>query len=289
MPHAPQPSDGTAGLPGAELRVHEDAIRANARYFARLTRGRLMAVLKADAFGHGPVASTVVEEGATSLGVASIDEALALRRGGAAVPILSWLNAIDADFASAVSELIDLGVASVEALHAITRAAHRLGGRARVHLHVDLGMSRDGAPASEWWSLCEPARVAEHDGHVQVIGVMGHMSCADRSEDPQNTRERLLFMAAVRSARHRGLAPAVTHLAATAATITGAGGDHDLHRIGAGLYGIDPSQTGRGVVLNEVNTTPGLTEHSQVPRMFAAVGLGYTALIDQLLDAAVAR
>jgi D-alanine--D-alanine ligase len=57
----------------------------------------------------------------------------------------------------------------------------------------------------------------------------------------------------------------------------------------AGVARFDFFVTGRGVVLNEVNTTPGLTEHSQVPRMYAAVGLGYSALIDQLLDAAVAR
>lgn len=225
--------------------MDEEAIRANTRYFTRLTRGRVMAVLKADAFGHGPIASAVVEEGATSLGVASIDEALALRRSGVDVPILSWLNAVDADFLSAVSQRIDLGVASIEALYAIRRAAHSLRRPARLHLHVDLGMSRDGAPASEWRSLCELARMAEREGHVQVIGVMGHMSCADRPEDPQNLRERLLFGAAIRSARHRGLAPAVTHLAATAATITAAGGSHDLHRIGAGLYGIDPSRTSR--------------------------------------------
>jgi D-alanine-D-alanine ligase len=57
----------------------------------------------------------------------------------------------------------------------------------------------------------------------------------------------------------------------------------------AGVARFDFFVTGRGVVLNEVNTTPGLTEHSQVPRMFAAVGVGYAALIYQLLDAAVAR
>ncbi|GAB3153812.1 alanine racemase [Microbacterium neimengense] len=256
-----------------ELRVDEDAIRANTRYFTRLTCDRVMAVLKADAFGHGPIASAVVEEGATSLGVASIDEALALRRSSVDVPILSWLNAMDADFASAVSERIDLGVASVEALHAITRAARRLGRPARLHLHVDLGMSRDGAPASEWRSLCELARMAEREGHVQVIGLMGHMSCADRPDDPQNVRERVLFGAAIRSARHRGLAPTVSHLAATAATITGVGGDHDLHRIGAGLYGIDPSQTSHELRFALSLHAPVVS----VRRVGARVSVGYGA------------
>ncbi|MDR6198545.1 alanine racemase [Microbacterium sp. SORGH_AS428] len=272
MPYASRPrADAVISTP--ELSVDEDAIRANARYFTRLTRGRLMAVLKADAFGHGPVASAVVEEGATSLGVASIDEALALRRSGVDVPVLSWLNPIGADFLSAVSERVDLGVASADALHATVRAAHRLGRRARLHLHADLGMTRDGAPASEWRSLCELARTAERQGHVQIVGIMGHMSCADRPDHPQNLRERLRFDAAVRSARHRGLAPAVTHLAATAATITGVGGDHDLHRIGAGLYGIDPSRTSRELRFALALRAPVISAR----RVGADVGVGYGA------------
>jgi alanine racemase len=272
MPNASD-SRADAGRSGAELLVHEDAIRSNVRYFTRLTRGRLMAVLKADGFGHGPLAPVVIEEGASSLGVVSIDEALVLRRSGAEVPILSWLNPIDADFASAVAEHIDLGVASVDALQAIARAARRVGRRARLHLHVDLGMSRDGAPASAWRSLCVLARMAEQEGHAHVVGIMGHMSCADRQNDPHNLRERLLFAAAVRSARRIGLAPAVTHLAATAATITGVGGEHDLHRIGAGLYGIDPSHTTRELRF-------ALSLHAPVisaRRVDARVSVGYGA------------
>lgn len=253
--------------------MHEDAIRANARHFSRLTRGHLMAVMKADAFGHGPVASAVIEEGATALGAASIDEGLALRRSGLDVPILSWLNPIDADFASAVSERIDLGVADADLLHAIVRVAHRLGRPARLHLHADLGMSRDGAPASEWRTLCELARMAERRGHAQVVGIMGHMSCADRPDDPQNLRERLRFDAAVRSARHRGLSPAVTHLAATSATLAGVGGEHDLHRVGAGLYGIDPSHTSHELRFALSLRAPVISAR----QVGAGVGVGYGA------------
>ncbi|WP_065964641.1 alanine racemase C-terminal domain-containing protein [Curtobacterium sp. UCD-KPL2560] len=72
---------------------------------------------------------------------------------------------------------------------------------------------------------------------------MGHMSSADRPGDGRDTREVLLFRNAVRSARRRGLGPLVRHLAATAATITGAADGFDLHRVGAGLFGIDPSGT----------------------------------------------
>ncbi|ROS77818.1 alanine racemase [Curtobacterium sp. PhB130] len=226
-----------------ELTVHDDAIRANTAYFTALTGGRVMAVLKADGFGHGDVARAVLAAGARSIGVTSIDEALRLRAAAVHAPVLSWLNPVDADFESAIAADIDLAVSSPALLHAIGRAALRVRQRARVHLHVDVGMARDGAPADTWASLCELASGSQRAGAVRVVGLMGHMSSADRPEHEQNRRERLVFANAVRTARRRGLAPSVRHLAATAATITGVGAGYDLHRIGAGLFGIDPSHT----------------------------------------------
>lgn len=226
-----------------QLVVHDDAIRANTAHFAARTGGHLMAVLKADAFGHGAIARSVVEAGATSIGVTTVDEALVVRSGVADVPVLSWLNPVDGDFEAAVLADVDLAVSSVELLSAVGRAAMGIGRRARVHLHVDVGMARDGAAPDVWPALCTAARELQHHGVVRVVGVMGHMSCADQPDDPQNTRERLVFANAVRTARRRGLTGFVSHLAATAATLTGVGSGYDLHRIGAGLFGIDPSNT----------------------------------------------
>lgn len=227
----------------SELRVHDDAVRANTAVFAAATGGRLMAVLKADAFGHGPVVRAVLEAGARSVGVTSVDEALTIRVAGVTVPVLSWLNGVDADFDAAVRTDADLAVAGREVLQAVAGAAARCGRPARVHLHVDVGMAREGCPFTDWPVLCDLARELQGVGAIVVVGVMGHMSSADRPADPQNVRERLLFRNAVRTARRRGLRPGVTHLAATAATLTGVGDGFDLHRIGAGLFGIDPSGT----------------------------------------------
>jgi alanine racemase len=227
----------------SELRVHDDAVRANTAVFAAATGGRLMAVLKADAFGHGPVVRAVLEAGARSVGVTSVDEALAIRVAGVTLPVLSWLNGVDADFDAAVRTDVDLAVAGREVLQAVAGAAARCGRPARVHLHVDVGMAREGCPVTDWPVLCDLARELQGVGAIVVVGVMGHMSSADRPADPQNVRERLLFRNAVRTARRRGLRPRVTHLAATAATLTGVGDGFDLHRIGAGLFGIDPSGT----------------------------------------------
>ena len=227
----------------SELVVHDDAVRANTAFFAERISGRLMAVLKADAFGHGAVARTVVAAGARSIGVTSIAEALAVRAEGVVVPVLSWLNPVDADFGAAVLADVDMAVPSTAVLAAVAHAGRVVGRRARVHLHVDVGMARDGCPPGAWAALCALACEFEAAGDIRVVGVMGHMSSADLPEDRQNDRERLVFRNAVRTARRRSLRPAVTHLAATAATLTGVGDGHDLHRIGAGLFGIDPSGT----------------------------------------------
>jgi alanine racemase len=251
--------------------VHDDAVRANTAHFAALTGGRLMAVLKADGFGHGRLASSVIASGARSLGVTSVEEALALRAEGVRVPVLSWLNPPGADLEGAVRAHVDLAVPGPELLHAAARAARAVGRPARVHLHVDVGMARDGCPPAGWRALCDLARELRAAGTVRVVGAMGHMSCADRPGDEQNDRERLVFASALTSARRRGLVPAVAHLAATAATLTGAGSGFDLHRIGAGLVGIDPSGTSDAL-------RPALSLTSQVVssrEVAAGTGVGY--------------
>jgi alanine racemase len=261
----------------SELVVHDEAIRANTAYFASATGGRLMAVLKADAFGHGAIAHSVLEAGATSIGVTSIDEALALRADGVSAPILSWLNPVDADFAAAVLADVDLAVSSPVLLHAVAQTAARLGRRARVHLNIDVGMAREGAPVEAWPALCAMARELEHLGSLHVVGVMAHMSCADRPGHPQNRRERLLFENAVRTARRRGLAPSVTHLAATAATLTGVAEGFELHRIGAGLFGIDPSGTSRELLPALSLTTHVVTSREVGPGTGIGYGLDHVA------------
>ncbi|MCW1249294.1 alanine racemase [Acaricomes phytoseiuli] len=229
--------------PASELIIHDDAIRANTARFHALSHGRLMAVVKADAFGHGDIVPSVLQSGADSIGVTSIEEALRLRGQGISAPILSWLNTPESDFASALRANIDLAVPNGELLYAVARAAHTEGTTARVHLHIDVGTGRDGCPARDWANLCALARQYEAALTVRVVGIMGHMSCADDPTNGQNMRERLVFQNAIRTARRGALNPSHLHLAATAATLTGVGDGFGFHRIGAGLFGIDPSHT----------------------------------------------
>jgi alanine racemase len=225
------------------LTVDLDAVASNTRLLADRAAGELMAVVKADGFGHGAVdvARTALANGATRLGVTTLDEAWPLRDAGLAVPLLSWLNPVDADYATATARDIDVAVPSLQHLAAVSAAA----GRARVHLHVDAGMARDGADPASWAALCRAARRAEHRGEIEVVGVMGHLGCADEPDDECNALGRTRFAWALETARAVGLRPRDRHLAATAATLTDPRSHHTMSRVGAGLVGIDPSRSTR--------------------------------------------
>ena len=229
----------------ATLEVDLAAIAANALLITRRTHAELMAVVKADGFGHGAadVARTVLAYGATRLGVTSVEEALSLRRAGIRAPLLSWLNPLGADFAGAIVADIDLAVPSREHLDAVLAAGAPGATAARVHLQLDTGMARDGAEPSAWPGLCRAARHAELQGRLRVVGVMGHLACADQPAHPANEAGRTRFAWGLSVARSVGLRPTLRHLAATAATLTDPRSHHTMVRVGAGLVGIDPTGT----------------------------------------------
>lgn len=257
----------TATLPRATLQVDLGAVTANVRTIGRRTAGELMAVVKADGFGHGQVdvARAALAGGATRLGVTGIDEARPLRAAGLTQRILSWLNPLDADFTAALDLNVELAVPGLDHLHAIARAAPG----ARVHLHLDTGMGRDGAEPAQWDRLCRAARRVE----VHVVGIMGHLPCADRPGHAANARGRHRFGWGLRVARAAGLRPADRHLAATAATLSDPLSHHTMSRIGAGLVGIDESGT---VPLRPALTlTAPLVTVRSVPAG-TAVGYGHT-------------
>ena len=128
-----------------------------------------MAVVKADGFGHGAVdvARTALAHGATSLGVTSLAEAWPLRDAGLEAPLLSWLNPVDADFATAVERRRRPRRAEPSSTSRPSAAAP---GCARVHLHLDVGMARDGASPAEWPGCAAAARSAERRGQLEVVG-----------------------------------------------------------------------------------------------------------------------
>ena len=252
----------------SSLTVDLEAVAANTRLFAAKSTRGLMAVVKAEGFGHGAadVARTALSAGATRLGVTSLDEALALRAEGLTAPVLSWLNPVDADWSAACGADIDVAVPGVEHLEAV---AHKAPG-SRVHLHLDTGLARDGAAPAEWGALCMAARRAESQGRVRIVGLMGHLPCADEAGHTTTALGRARFAWALAAARGFGLRPAEHHLAATAAALTDPASHHSYCRVGAGLVGIDPSRTTqlRGAL---TLTAPLVT----VREVRAGTGVGY--------------
>lgn len=266
---------------GAALQVDVTAIAHNTRLLAERAGGALMAVVKADGFGHGAtrVAQTALRNGASCIGVTSVAEAVALRADGITAPILSWLNPLDGDFAGALRHDVDLAVPSREHLAAIVDAATRACRPARLHLQLDVGMARDGAAPMAWARLCQEARRAEQAGTVRVVGLMGHLACADEPDHPANARARDRFTWGLAIARRHGLQPPLRHLAATSATLTDPLSHHTLCRVGAGLVGIDPSRTSDALRWAMTLTAPVVSVREVIPG--TQVGYGHTWTADR--------
>lgn len=235
----------TAALDTATARATVDlsAITANvAELRRRAGKAAVMAVVKADAYGHGlvPCADAAVRGGATWLGVAQLVEALALRRAGVQERLLSWLSIPGADFAAALSADIDLSASAPWTLGEIAAAARRTGRTARVHLAIDTGLGREGAFGSDWPDLVQDARALEAEGVLQVVGVWSHFAYADAPDHPTVRRQQRTFEAAVAFAEQAGCRFEVRHLANSAATLTNPSAAYDLVRPGLAVYGLSP-------------------------------------------------
>ncbi|QUX29012.1 alanine racemase [Nocardiopsis akebiae] len=233
---------GHPASPLGEALVDISAIAHNVRFMAKRTNSEILAVVKANGFGHGAVevARASLEAGATWLGVTSLEEALALRRAGLRAPVLCWLHRADQDFDSAVAADVDLSVPSVGHLRAVADAAVRTGRVAHVHLKADTGLSRNGAPPEAWPGLVGLARVLELDGLVRVRGVWSHLASADLPGAATTAQQVTAFEGALSQARAAGLDPSLRHLANTAAILNEPATHFDLVRAGVGLYGVEP-------------------------------------------------
>ena len=234
--------------PHAEIVIDLGAVRHNVSRLRELvsTGGRspaLMVVVKADAYGHGmlPVARAARQAGAEWLGVATGEEALALRQGGDSGRVLCWLAAPGADFAPLVQAEVDVTASSVAQLDDIVRGAREAGRPARLQLKFDTGLSRSGAPRAEWLSLVTSAHFAEEEGAVRVTGLWSHFACADEPDHPANAAQRKSFDEACALAEDAGLRPEVRHLANSAGALLHPDARHDLVRLGIASYGLSPA------------------------------------------------
>jgi alanine racemase len=214
-----------------------DAAAHNTRVVAEYAAAPVMAVLKADAYGHGAprIARAALAAGATELGVTTIDEALALRADGIDAPILSWLST--SGYTDAIAADIRLGVSSPRQLAAVIADARRLGRPAVLHVKVDTGLSRNGVAPAEWSAMVEDLVAAERAGTVELQGVFTHLAHADTPDHPFLDIQRDRLVAAAADLRAAGLTPTQVHAANSAAALTREDLHFDLVRPGIALYG----------------------------------------------------
>ena len=227
----------------AEIVVDLDAVRHNVRRLRQQLDGRaLMAVVKADGYGHGmlPVARAAREAGAEWLGVAVLEEALALRDAGDTGPVLCWLAVPGEDFRPAVEQDVDVTAYTVEELDEIRAAARSVGRPARVQLKIDTGLSRGGSTPEAWPDLVAASFAAQTAGEVRVTGVWSHFACSDEPAHPANDAQEEVFRWAVDLAERSGLRPEVRHLANSAAALSRPSSLFDLARCGISVYGLTP-------------------------------------------------
>jgi alanine racemase len=217
------------------------AIRHNAQTLRAATKAEVMAVVKADGYGHGliPSARAALDGGATWLGTAIVDEALALRAAGIPNRILAWLWTPDEaeTVARAVAADIDLSVSSRWQLDAVSAAAETCGRPARVHLKIDTGLSRNGCYRTDWPDL---VTAAAKDDHIEPVGIWSHYAYADEPGHPTIGRQTRAFEEALEVAAAAGIRPEVRHLANSAATLTLPDAHFDLVRPGIAVYGLSP-------------------------------------------------
>lgn len=219
------------------------AIESNVRALSeRAGSAQLMAVVKADGYGHGlvPAARAAQSGGADWLATAVLAEALRLRQAGLQGPLLAWLAAPTEDYRTAIEHHIDVAGYASWQLSEIAAAARTAGRPARVHLKIDTGLARGGATAEDWPHLIDSALRLQAEGTLDVVGVWSHFAYADEPGHPTIRSQIAAFDEALDVGQRRGLRPQIRHLANSAATLTLPEAHYDVVRPGLSVYGLSP-------------------------------------------------
>lgn len=215
--------------------VDLNVYRANLKSIAkRMAPARVMAVIKADGYGHGLIetAKAASEAGIDFLGVLDIETGLTLRKAGIDTPAFAWLNSIQSDFSSAVLAGIELSAGSLAELEAIASAS----GRAQVHLKVDTGLSRNGCRPELWSNFVKRAMELQSQGEIDVVAIWSHLSGASTAEDEDALQ---VFENATIEAKNLGF-HGYRHIASSPAAFSLPQSRYDLVRIGVSAFGTSP-------------------------------------------------
>ncbi len=222
------------------LEIDLGAIEKNVRFLHQYTGVEIMAIVKANGYGHGavPTAQAAIRGGATWFGVARIEEALELRTAHITQPVLVFGYTPPGKFRLAIENDISLTIWNQEQLKLASVAALQLKRKANIHLKVDTGMSRLGVQVEDGLKL---AQQIVKTPAIEFEGIFTHFARADESDPTPTDIQEASFGDLIKKVRDCGITPKVIHAANSAASLTRPETYYDLVRSGILIYGLDPS------------------------------------------------
>ena len=231
----------------ASAEINLSAIGDNLKLIKGKTNAQVLAVVKADAYGHGliQVGKAAEAAGANWLGTALLEEGIALRNNGIKVPIISWLTPLGEDFKTAINLDIDLSISSIELLTEVISAGKFVKKIPRVHIEVDTGMSRGGV-GDDWQIFLTELSKAIKANEINIIGIWSHFARADEPGQAMNQEQLNTFEDRIKSASDVGIKPEFIHIANSAAALTNNSAHKNIIRWGIGLYGLSPDINNMG-------------------------------------------
>ncbi|HEY4898566.1 MAG TPA: alanine racemase [Candidatus Nanopelagicaceae bacterium] len=266
----------------AFVQVDLEAIAHNIQQIKSGTNAKILAVVKADAYGHGlvPVATRALEVGATYLGTALLEEAVALRAVGITAPIIAWLTPPGEDFTTAIKLNIDLSVSSIQLFEEILGKAKELGIKPRLHFEVDTGMRRGGV-LNQWDDFI--AFALEHRDEYTFVGFWSHFARADEPESSFNANQQFEFENKLTSLKAVGFVPEIIHLSNSAASLSIPSANYQMIRLGIAMYGLSPDVNAMGPG-SAFNLRPAMSIKAQLhlikdAKAGDAVGYGGTEIL----------
>lgn len=233
----------THSTPTPQAVVDLDAIANNVKLLREHAgSAEVMVVVKADGYGHGATRTSqaALAAGATELGVATIDEALALRADGITAPILAWLHTPGTDFAPALAADVQIAVSSVRQLSDVVDAVRRSGVTATLTVKLDTGLNRNGVSAAQFAPMLDALLAAQAEDTVRVRGLMSHLVNADEPDHPTNDLQAQRFSDMLARARASGVRYEIAHLANSPAVMGRPDLAFDVVRPGIAVYGLSP-------------------------------------------------
>ena len=254
------------------------AIADNLKLIKSKTNAQVLAVVKADAYGHGliQVGKAAENVGADWLGTALLEEGITLRNSGIKIPIISWLTPLGEDFKAAINLDIDLSISSTELLNEIVLAGKSVKKIPRIHVEVDTGMSRGGV-GDDWQLFLNELSKAVAANEINIVGIWSHFARADEPDEVMNKEQLAVFEDRIKSASAAGIKAEFIHISNSAASLANKSAHKNIIRWGIGLYGLSPDLNNLGDS-KSLNLKPAMRLKAKlhlVKAVKAGVSVGY--------------